>query len=103
MYGLIVHGADDYGRLLLYGNCTTCHFAKLDHSAPSLQVIKQRYKHAFPDKHAFVDFMSRWIIQPNQETSLMHDMIEKYGLMPELGYDEYTAKKVTTYIYETDF
>ena len=46
--------------------------------------------------------MSNWVVKPNKETSLMHDMIDKYGLMPELGYDKSTLKEITTYIYKGD-
>jgi hypothetical protein len=33
----------------------------------------------------------------------MSDMIEKYELMPQLGYDKDTLEKIAEYIYETEF
>jgi hypothetical protein len=94
---------DNYGRLLLYGNCTTCHFETKSVSAPSLQIIKKRYIEAFPNKKDFVEYMSNWVLKPNKKTSLMDDMILKYELMPELAYDLETLKVITGYIYDTEF
>lgn len=90
-----------YGRLLLEGNCITCHHYTKSISAPSLKIVKQRYKAAFLDKESFVDYMVEWVYKPSKEGSIMVDMIEKYELMPELGYDKDTLKKIATYIYET--
>lgn len=92
--------ADNYGRLLLYGNCITCHHETKNISAPSLQIIQQRYKEAFIDKKAFVEYMSTWVLNPDKKTSIMYDMIEKYELMPQLGYDKDTLEKISHYIYE---
>lgn len=92
--------ADSYGRLLLYGNCITCHHETKSISAPSLQIIKQRYHEAFAEKKEFVNYMVQWVYKPSYNGSIMHDMIKKYELMPELGYDKDTLEKIATYIYE---
>ena len=92
--------ADSYGRLLLYGNCITCHHETKNISAPSLKIIQQRYKEAFPQKEDFVNYMSTWVLNPDEKTSMMHDIIEKYELMPQLGYDKDTLEKIAAYIYE---
>ena len=91
--------ADSYGRLLLYGNCITCHHETKSISAPSLQIIVKRYKEAFPEKEQFVEYMSNWVLNPDKNTSLMEDMINKYELMPHLGYDKDTLEKIAIYIY----
>jgi len=41
-------------RLLLDGNCITCHHETKAHSASSLKEIQKRYKAAFPNKKEFV-------------------------------------------------
>lgn len=94
--------AGSYGALLLEGNCVTCHNYSENISAPSLQLIKQRYLNAFPNKEDFITNMSNWVLSPNKETSLMHDMIDKYELMPELGYEIDTLQKISQYIYENE-
>lgn len=95
--------ASNYNALLFNGNCVTCHFKDKSISAPSIVEIQDRYKQAFPDKKDFVDYMSTWVQYPNANTSLMDDAIQKYELMPELGYDLDTLEKISDYIYETDF
>ena len=88
------------GKLLLYGNCITCHHETKSISAPSLKIIKKRYHEAFKDKKIFVNYMVKWISSPNKQGSIMHDMIQKYELMPELGYDKETLEKIASYIYD---
>ncbi len=87
------------GRLLLYGNCITCHHETKSISAPSLKIIKKRYHEAFKDKETFVNYMAEWVNSPNARGSIMQDMVKKYGLMPELGYDKETLEKIALYIY----
>ena len=47
--------------------------------------------------------MSTWVKKPKKETSLMHQAIDKYSLMPELAYDMETLEEISEYIYEADF
>ena len=93
-----------YKGLLFNGNCVTCHKTDdLNKSAPSIQEIQSNYKNAFPNKKDFINYMSEWVVNPNEETSLMNLDIKKYGLMPELGYDKVTIKEIAEYIYDTEF
>ena len=95
--------ANDYGSLLFQGNCITCHNSNKTISAPAMKIVKENYLRAFPLKKDFVKYMSKWVVHPNPETSIMLDAIKKHHLMPELGYDIETIKQITSYIYETDF
>ena len=88
--------------LLLNGNCTTCHFINQSISAPAMKIVQKRYKDAFKNKKAFVNYMSSWINNPNNDGSLMRDMIKKYDLMPHMQFDEQTLKEITTYLYENE-
>ena len=65
--------------------------------------VRENYLKAFPNKKDFVEYMSKWVLTPNAEGSLMLDAIKKYELMPLLGYEESTLKIITKYIYDTDF
>jgi len=93
MYG------NNEAKLLLYGNCITCHHETKAISAPSLKEIQKRYKAAFPNKKEFVAYMSNWVYEPNRKSSLMDDMIQKYEIMPSLGYDKEVLQKISSYIY----
>ena len=95
--------AGSIGSLLFHGNCITCHFETKDDSAPSIMRVRENYLRAFPKKEDFTDYMSKWVLKPNQEGSLMLDAIKKYELMPQLGYEESTLRIIAEYIYDTDF
>lgn len=95
--------ANETASLLFNGNCVACHDETKTLSAPSVVEFKERYMSAFKDKGEFVKYMSKWVKNPNEEGSLMHDAIKKHGLMPELGFDEEMLVEVCAYIYETDF
>ncbi len=88
------------GSLLFNGNCATCHHIKRASSAPTINEIRSRYLQAFPQKKEFINYLSEWVLKPSKERSLMHDQIEKYGLMPELAFEKSTLEKIAEYIYE---
>ena len=95
--------ASDYGSLLFHGNCVTCHLETKAISAPSMVQIREKYKTAFPKKNDFIEYMSIWVKDPKEETSIMLDAIKKYELMPYLHFDMESLKEISAYIYETDF
>jgi cytochrome c551/c552 len=95
--------ANSYQALLFNGNCVTCHYKTKSVSAPSMVELRQRYLDAFPKQDEFVKYMSIWVQHPKKETSIMRDAIDKYELMPELGFDLETLKEISKYIYKTDF
>ncbi|MBC8238141.1 MAG: cytochrome C [Helicobacteraceae bacterium] len=95
--------AGDNRSLLFHGNCVTCHHEQMSISAPSTNEIKKHYLQAFPQREDFVSFMSEWVLEPKEETSIMLDAIAKYELMPLLGFDKETLKDIAGYIYDTEF
>jgi len=95
--------ADNFASLLFHGNCTTCHIETKALSAPSVIEFKKNYLRAFNTKEDFIKYMSEWVEHPNEEGSLMSGAIEKYKLMPELGFDKSTLEIISAYIYDTDF
>jgi len=95
--------ADEMGALLFQGNCVTCHYERVEKSAPSMMEVRKRYKEAFSDKKMFVRYLSQWVYKPSIERSIMQDAIAKHGLMPQLAYEIDVLKEIAAYIYETDF
>jgi len=65
--------------------------------------VQKSYKNAFPEEEDFIENMSLWVEHPNKTTSIMVDSIDKYKLMPELGFDISVLKDITKFIYKTDF
>jgi len=80
-----------------------CHVETKTVSAPSIIELKKHYKNAFEKKEDFVHYMSKWVVKPNAETSIMQHSIERHGLMPHLGYDIPTIEVIAAYIYDTNF
>lgn len=95
--------ANDMSSLMFNGNCITCHKETETISAPSVVHFKEVYLNAFPDKKDFVLYMSNWVQNPDEETSLMRSSVKKHGVMPNLGFDIDTLRDISAYIYETDF
>ena len=91
------------GALLFNGNCITCHHETQCISAPSIHQIREKYLRAFPQEKDFIQYMSTWVLTPNKETSIMLNAIERYELMPQLGYDFSTLQEISKYLYETEF
>jgi cytochrome c551/c552 len=99
---IYLNASNNNSLLILNGNCTTCHFINKSISAPSMSIVQKRYKKAFKDKETFVNYMSTWIRNPTKEASIMHDMIDKYELMPQMVFDEDTLKDIAIYLYENN-
>jgi len=95
--------AEDIRSLLFHGNCVTCHNEHKSISAPSIDLVKENYLRAFPRREDFISYIAKWVVKPNKKGSIMLDAIDKYELMPELGYDESTLREIASYIYDTDF
>ena len=95
--------AGDIRSLLFHGNCITCHDEHTDKSAPSMSEIKLNYIRAFPKRENFIENLSKWVVKPQEKTSIMQHSITKYALMPELGFDKSTLVEIAAYIYDTDF
>ena len=91
------------GALLFHGNCVTCHNETKAISAPSMREIRQNYLKAFNNKKDFVKYMSKFIIAPDEDSSIMRAKIKKYELMPLLGYHESVAREISAYIYDKEF
>ncbi|NPA59437.1 MAG: cytochrome C [Epsilonproteobacteria bacterium] len=65
--------------------------------------VRQKYLDVFKTKEDFVNYMSAWVANPKEETSIYLDAIKKYKLMPQLGYEREVITDIASYIYETDF
>ena len=93
----------DERALLFYGNCVTCHHETESISAPSMEKVRRFYKNGFENRDDFIKYMSEFVIQPRVDNALMVEMVEKYQLMPLLGYEKDVVTDIVSYIYDTDF
>jgi hypothetical protein len=65
--------------------------------------VRENYLRAFPKKEDFIAYMSTWVSDPKEETSIMLWAVKKYKLMPYLHYDLDSLKEIAAYVYETNF
>ena len=91
------------GALLFGGNCVTCHHETRAISAPSMREVQKQYRAVFGDKKDFVKYLSAFILKPKAENSIMLEKVEKYKLMPLLGYERSVAEEIASYIYDAEF
>ena len=88
--------ASSYGELLFNGNCVTCHSTnELNKSAPTIIEIQNTYKNAFPNKKDFIYYMSTWVLNPKEETSLAGILVETqtFYIMCKNKYKFYSYNK----------
>lgn len=100
---IIINAFSSNKSLLFYGNCTACHMEYNKKSAPTFFEIRENYKRAYPIKKDFIKAMSSWVVEPNEDTSIMLNDVKKYKLMPNLSFDLKTIEEISEYIYYTDF
>jgi hypothetical protein len=99
-----ISNADEDWGIIFAGNCASCHKDGNDKTAaPPVVALKQHYKAIYPKKEDFVANMSKWLVDPNKENSLMQGAIRKFGLMPNVGIDLETAKGLAGFLYDNEF
>lgn len=92
------------GASIVRQNCISCHSPNEGLSnkiAPSLKAIKEHYLKNGIKEAEFTGKMSKFLLSPSIEDSEMPQAIEKFGLMPNVGFSEEQYKAVATYIYRT--
>jgi len=99
LFAFYLYGASS-GETLFNGNCIACHTTSDVTAAPTSSEMQKSYKKAFATKEKFVEFMAAWVGKPDAKTALMPEAIAKYGLMPELGYDQATLKDIASFLYD---
>lgn len=101
-FALSLHAAT-LGETLFHGNCVTCHDVSKANSAPAIQDVQTRYKQRFDTEKKFTAFMVAWLQKPDAKSAIMQEAVNKFGLMPTLGYDEETLYEIAQFLYTTSF
>jgi len=86
-------------------NCVSCHSPNATQEArlaPPLLAVKKHYSEKHDTEEAFVGAMRSFLTKPTAESSEMPNAVEKFGLMPNLGYTKEQLSAVAAYIYNTD-
>lgn len=94
------------GFQLLESNCFACHSPKNnidDRIAPPMAMIKDYYitnKETISEED-FTKSLIAFIKNPNAESSIIPEAIERYGLMPKMNFDDKQISQIAKYIYNS--
>lgn len=93
------------GFEILESNCISCHSAKGtfdDRIAPPLASVKKRYLMDNVSKEEFIASFVSFVENPTLEKSKMTNAVEKFNLMPKMGYSKDQITAVAEYIYANE-
>jgi len=98
--------AESLGKIQFEQKCIACHGfenkTEEEMIAPPMYAVKRRYMKASKNKEDFINLMSDWVKNPQQEKVLMRDAALEKGVMPHLNYDEKDIVQIVNYLYETE-
>ena len=97
---------DSVAYTLLQNNCMACHNAVgKTHDqliAPPIIAVKRRYLKASDGRDDFIENMTAWATDPKEENALMKGAVDKFKVMPNLGYKETDMRKVAAFMYDNE-
>ncbi len=96
--------SDEY--LLLENSCLYCHTIGTNTEkevAPTMQVVRDIYKQAHPNKEAFVQSFLDFCENPVAEKALMPSAIEQFGMMEDAGHTKEDVEDIAAYLFDYPF
>jgi len=85
--------------------CGICHWQEMPEKpvAPPVYNVRRRYLMQYPTEEKFIEAVSNWVDKPEHEKALLHGAVERFNVMPKLGYSKEEVKEIAAYIYKTEF
>lgn len=83
--------------------CYVCHnprVKEVNTIAPPLAAVKYVYKTRYPEKQEFVDQVTDFVMNPNNQKALLQGPVMQFGVMPEMPLNEQQVRSIVTYIYD---
>lgn len=94
----------DEGKKLFQSNCLSCHNAELDPPmAPPMFGVQKHYKRVTSDRHAFIDKVTAFAMNPSEDKALLKLAVKHLGVMPNPGVEEDDLRKIAAYIHDETF
>ncbi len=84
-------------------HCASCHADSDQRLAPPVFAIKKHYQNEEIDESTFVELITQFVAEPQEQKSKMPGALKRFGLMPKLGLDEAQVRPIAAYIYHNDF
>ena len=83
--------------------CTSCHSTQGSSGiAPPAFGVVSHTKEVYPSREAFVQRVVDWVTNPNADEALMPGAVNKFGVMPKLGYPEDQVRAAANYLFDAD-
>ena len=84
--------------------CAACHVKTPPATiAPPVFALVDHTRDMYPGKVEFVTRIVDWVAKPQADQAIMTGAVDKFGLMPKLGYPEDQVRLVAEYLYKSDF
>ena len=100
----IVMKTDSEGYELLKMRCYVCHNPNAkSHDAviaPPMAAIKRRYSVSYKTRDEFVNAVTKWAINPEEDRALMRGAVMEFKVMPKQLFKEEELGKIAGYIYD---
>ena len=96
----------DNSKQLFESKCNICHSLKDSAAAmlaPPFVNIKSKYKAVYKTEDAFIKGMVDFSMNPTKEKALMRGSLNKFSVMPKLGYSKTDLTAIAKYVYATKF
>jgi mono/diheme cytochrome c family protein len=96
---------DDHAsaELMMAQMCISCHnptSGKDQRIGPPFIAVRDAYLAVHPDKEGFVDAIAKFSAYPSKDHALMPAEVERFGLMPPMGYSMEKVRAIAAYLYE---
>ena len=83
--------------------CSSCHSTQGQSGiAPPIFGVIDHVKKAHPERDDFVQTVVDWVNNPTKEKALMPGAVDKFGVMPKLGYPEEQVREIAEYLFDGD-
>lgn len=94
------------GLKLLQQKCYACHSVNsTSHDAiiaPPMVAVVRRYKMLYQNKEAFIEGVTNWVLNPNEEKALMRGAVSQFNVMPKQPFDKGEIITIAQYMYDND-
>lgn len=95
--------ASEDGKALFETLCMHCHSVSGQPTvAPPVFGMKNHVISAYPQREDFINYIVRWVEQPDASRALMPGAVRRFGVMPTFAYPQEQVRKVAEFLYDTD-
>lgn len=89
------------GRALFEKYCIACHQIQgPPKTAPPVFGVINHVKGVYPEREDFVKRIVDWVENPDPGDTLMPGAVQRFGVMPKLGYPRQDVRKIAEFLYD---